>query len=116
MKLLTPELRVILPPLYSQENAEVPVVHCKFFCPWSNWTWFVTEGELVAPDGEDGLGDSHERTTFVDGSNKVEDLRRNGWQLPLTAGSSAVLHVVLRDERGGVGWTARSFDVVGGEK
>ena len=79
-------------------------------------TWFVTVGELIAPDGKDGLGDGHERTTFVDGSNNVEDLLKNGWQLPLTAGSSAALHLVLRDERGGVGWTARSFDVVGGDQ
>ena len=21
------------------------VVHCKFFTPWTYWTWFVTEGE-----------------------------------------------------------------------
>jgi hypothetical protein len=79
-------------------------------------TWFVTVGELADPDGDDdGLGDDFARTTFVDGSNDVEDLLKNGWQLPLTAGSSAALHLVLRDERGGTGWTTRSFDVVGGE-
>jgi hypothetical protein len=44
MKLLTEELRAQLPRLYSQENNEDPVVHCKFFTPWSNWTWFATEG------------------------------------------------------------------------
>lgn len=80
-------------------------------------TWFVTVGELAAPDGDDdGFGDDFARTTFVDGSNDVADLLKNGWQIPLTAGSSAALHLVLRDERGGTGWTARSFDVVGGEK
>jgi hypothetical protein len=50
MKLLTAELRAQLPPLYSQEKTEDPTVHAKFFCPWSNWTWFATEGE---PDEED---------------------------------------------------------------
>ncbi len=50
MKLLTEELKKILPRLYSQENDPDPVVHCKFFTPDSNWTWFVTEGE---PDGDD---------------------------------------------------------------
>jgi hypothetical protein len=80
-------------------------------------TWFVTVGELAAPDGnDDGLGDDFARTTFVDGSNNVEDLLENGWKIPLTAGSSAALHLVLRDERGGTGWTTRSFDVVGGER
>ena len=50
MELLTAELRASLPPLYSQEKIEDPIVHCKFFTPWSNWTWFATEGE---PDDED---------------------------------------------------------------
>jgi len=44
MKLLTAELRAQLPPLYSQEKNKDPTVHVKFFCPWSNWTWFATEG------------------------------------------------------------------------
>jgi hypothetical protein len=79
-------------------------------------TWFVTVGELVTPGGSDeGFNDDRERTIFVDGSNDVEDLRRNGWEIPLTAGPSAALHLVLRDERGGTGWVTRSFDVVGGE-
>jgi hypothetical protein len=79
-------------------------------------TWFVTVGELAHPDGDDDtFADDFVRTTFVDGSNEVADLSRNGWKLPLTAGSSAALHLVLRDERGGTGWTTRSFDVVGGE-
>jgi hypothetical protein len=50
MKLLTAELRAELPPLYSQEATKDPTVHAKFFCPWSNWTWFATEGE---PDEDD---------------------------------------------------------------
>ena len=39
MKLHTAELRASLPPLYSQEHNQDPVVRCKFFTPWSNWTW-----------------------------------------------------------------------------
>jgi hypothetical protein len=50
MELLTAELRALLPPLYSQENNKDPTVVCKFFCPWSNWTWFATEGS--EDDGE----------------------------------------------------------------
>ena len=50
MQLLTAELRAQLPPLYSQEKNKDPIVHLKIFCPWSNWTWFVTEGE---PDEDD---------------------------------------------------------------
>ena len=45
MQLLTAELRAALPPLYSQEKNKDPTVHIKYFCPWSNWTWFATEGE-----------------------------------------------------------------------
>ena len=43
MKLLTKQLRKVLPPLYSQDNRD-PTVFAKFFTPDSNWTWFVTEG------------------------------------------------------------------------
>jgi len=44
MELLTDELRLILPPLYGQENANDPIAYAKFFTPDSNWTWYVTEG------------------------------------------------------------------------
>jgi hypothetical protein len=50
MKLLIPELRASLPPLYSQENVPDPVVHAKFFTPDSNWTWYVTEGQAEDHD------------------------------------------------------------------
>ncbi len=79
-------------------------------------SWFITEGELVAPDGTETLNSENEHTTFVDGNNEFENLVENGWKIPLTAGSSAELRLVLRDERGGVGWTTRNFAVVGGEK
>ena len=45
MILLPPALRVALPALYTQEKVEDPIVHLKFFTPWTSWTWFVTEGE-----------------------------------------------------------------------
>ena len=44
MELLPAELRLSLPPLYSQEKEKDPIVHCKFFTPDSTWTWYVTEG------------------------------------------------------------------------
>ena len=50
MKLLTKQLRETLPSLYSQENTKDPTVHCKFFTPDSNWTWFVTEGSQQDDD------------------------------------------------------------------
>ena len=41
--LLTKSIRGKLPPLYSQEEVKDPIVHVKFFTPWSNWTWYATE-------------------------------------------------------------------------
>ena len=49
-KKATPEPLASLPPLYSQEKVPDPVVHCKFFTPDSNWTWYVTEGEADEDD------------------------------------------------------------------
>ena len=43
MKLLTKENRRRLPPLYSSERGKDPIVQVKFFCPWSDWTWYATE-------------------------------------------------------------------------
>jgi hypothetical protein len=50
MQLLTPELRLQIPPLYSQEKNGAPTVVCKFFTPDSRWTWYVIEGSPEADD------------------------------------------------------------------
>jgi len=52
MTLMDDELRSRLPPLYSQEAEDEPVVYAKFFLPGTNWTWYVTEG---SPQDEDFL-------------------------------------------------------------
>jgi len=54
MLLLTKENREKLPPLYAQEEkADDAIVYIKYFTPWSNWTWYVTEGSAVVEiDGE----------------------------------------------------------------
>lgn len=46
MKLITKEVeaKLLKHPLYSQEKNKTPEVLVKFFTPWSNWTWYVTEG------------------------------------------------------------------------
>lgn len=44
------EVRDSLPKLYSQEQTEDPIVHLKLFCPWNQWTWFITEGEQQGED------------------------------------------------------------------
>jgi len=43
MKLLTEEVRKKLPPLYSQEHIDDPLVICKFFYPDFSWTWYAIE-------------------------------------------------------------------------
>jgi hypothetical protein len=45
MKMMTKEVEKRIPALYSQEINSNPTVQAKFFTPWSNWTWYVTEGE-----------------------------------------------------------------------
>lgn len=62
MKLLTEKLRKKIPTLYSQEKVFDPLVMAKFFAPWTNWTWYVTEfdgkniffGLVVAQEKEMG--------------------------------------------------------------
>jgi hypothetical protein len=40
MKLLTPELRQILPPLDSLQEVSDPLCLCHFFLPDTNWDWY----------------------------------------------------------------------------
>jgi len=53
MKLLTQEIILSLPAIYSTDAIplEEKIVICKFFTPDSNWTWYVFEGEkMEEPD------------------------------------------------------------------
>jgi hypothetical protein len=50
MDLLPPELKKLLPPLYSQKSSSAPIVHGKLFTPDAGWTWYITEGS----EEEDG--------------------------------------------------------------
>jgi Protein of unknown function (DUF2958) len=43
MKLLTKGILKKLPARYSQEGEQNPMVICKFFCPWNQWTWYCIE-------------------------------------------------------------------------
>lgn len=43
MKILTKEVLDQLPPLYSQEEVEDPMVIAKFFYPDFSWTWYAIE-------------------------------------------------------------------------
>jgi hypothetical protein len=51
MELLDDQLRAVLPPLYSQEAEDEPIVHARFFLPGAApWAWYVTEGEAQEDD------------------------------------------------------------------
>jgi len=50
MELLSEELLAQLPTLYAQKNEKDPIIHFKFFTPWTGWTWFVTEGSQEDDD------------------------------------------------------------------
>lgn len=50
MELLPAELRAQLPPLYAQEHERDAMVYVKFFTPWTNWTWYATEGSQKEDD------------------------------------------------------------------
>jgi hypothetical protein len=40
MMLLTKSIAAKLPPINESYNLKNPMVWIKFFCPWSNWTWY----------------------------------------------------------------------------
>ncbi len=43
MQLLTEKLKKKLPPMYSTEDNQDPLVICRYFLPMTKWEWFVTE-------------------------------------------------------------------------
>ena len=69
MKMLTKANRKALPKLYANEDKSLDktMAVVKFFTPWTNWTWYASEGEPVLDDqGNEidfkffGLVDGHE--------------------------------------------------------
>ena len=77
MMLLTDELRKQLPPLYSSENVEDPMVICKFFYPDFSWTWYAIEF-----DGKDTFfgyvaGDENEARV----TSRLSELQNNRGKL-----------------------------------
>jgi hypothetical protein len=84
-------------------------------------SWFSTDGSFPAVDGfgdGDGPvgGGGAERTTFVDGQNDFSALLKNNWRSPRTGDErETTLMLVLRDERGGVGWAEHRFTLEASE-
>lgn len=80
MKLLTKALRKQLPPLYTTEHEEDPLVICKFFHVLSHWKWYAIEF-----DGDDTFfgwvyGDFPELGYFT--LSELESLQ-GAWNLPV---------------------------------
>jgi len=49
---MTEEIKGKLPALYSTEEVatEDKIAVVKFFTPWTNWTWYATEGSFICPE------------------------------------------------------------------
>jgi len=71
-------------------------------------SWFVTTGEI------EGSFDEPSRTSFVDGGS-FDALLTNTWEVGREPGEEARLLLVLRDERGGIGWIEHDFGVLEAE-
>jgi hypothetical protein len=81
-------------------------------------SWFVTSGRTYSEDRprRGPGGDTNQDTSFLDGVNEFDDLLEGGWQLPATLDTrQGRLFLVLRDERGGVGWAEHRFTLQGDE-
>ena len=53
MKLLTAEMRRVIPLTGAQAESEDPTAYAKFFSCANNWTWYVTEAHQVVVSGDD---------------------------------------------------------------
>lgn len=74
MKLITEEMKRVIPKLYEQESKGYnAVAYVKFFTPDSNWTWYVTEY-----DGKDtffGLVDGFEKELAYFSLSELQNIK-----------------------------------------
>ena len=74
MKLITKEIKRVLPKLYEQDGKGLnAIAYIKFFTPDSNWTWYATEF-----DGKDlffGLVDGFEKELGYFSLKELEGIR-----------------------------------------
>lgn len=77
--ILTEQDKLGLPPLYSNEKIPDPVIRLKLFVPWSNWTYYLYEGEEVEGDFlMFGLVCGHEKELGYVSLNELEEIRGPG--------------------------------------
>ena len=74
MKLITEEIKGILPKLYEQDGKGFnAIAYVKFFTPDSNWTWYVTEFDGI--DLFFGLVDGFEKELGYFSLSELENVR-----------------------------------------
>ena len=74
LKLLTDEIKKIIPSLRDQEKLGLSaIVYIKFFTPDSNWTWYATEFDGV--DTFFGLVDGFEKELGYFSLSELESIR-----------------------------------------
>jgi len=76
MKLLNDAIRHRLPAIYATQNDPDPIIQVKFFAPWTDWTWYVTEF-----DGDDllfGIVDGFETEWGYSSLAELEAIRGPG--------------------------------------
>lgn len=75
MKLMTKEIEARFAKLGRQESkGEQAIVVCKFFTPWTNWTWYATE---YNPEDRTffGLVEGHETELGYFSLDEIEEVR-----------------------------------------
>jgi hypothetical protein len=83
MKLLTQQIRKMLPPLYAQDGkGGKAVAYMKLFTPDGSFTWYITEGSPITDDsGKEvafhffGLVDGHEKELGYVALSELESVR-----------------------------------------
>ena len=74
LKLLTDEIKKIIPKLRDQEELGLnAIAYAKFFTPDSNWTWYATEFDDV--DTFFGLVDGFEKELGYFSLSELESIR-----------------------------------------
>ena len=74
LKLLTDEIKKIIPKLRDQEKLGLnAIAHVKFFTPDSNWTWYATEFDDI--DTFFGLADGFEKELGYFLLSELENIR-----------------------------------------
>lgn len=77
MKLLTKALIKKLPKIYEQQNLKDQKVYIKLFTPWSNWTWYIMEYDIISKECF-GLVEGFEKELGYFNLNELENISGPG--------------------------------------